>query len=135
MNVLLSIKPYYSNAILSGTKKVEFRKRRLPFETEKVLLYSTLPVGKIEGYFVFHSQHVGNIHEIWSKYEAFGGIEEHQFFKYYNNCVNAYAIIIKDYVRFDKPVSLYEIDEKLVAPQSFRYLTDEQVNKIMERQK
>ena len=39
----MSIHPVYANAILTGDKKVEFRKRRLAADVTHVLVYATAP--------------------------------------------------------------------------------------------
>ncbi len=52
MNVLLSIKPKYVEAMAEGRKSFEFRKSMFRNESiERVYLYSTHPVGKIVGSF------------------------------------------------------------------------------------
>ena len=52
MQVLLSIKPEYAEKILNGEKKYEFRKV-LPKNKSitKVIIYATMPIGKVIGEF------------------------------------------------------------------------------------
>ena len=52
MRVLLSIKPEYAEKILSGAKRFEYRKAA-PRNTavRTVVIYATLPVGKVIGEF------------------------------------------------------------------------------------
>ena len=49
MNVILSIKPEFCNAILQGEKFYEFRKRifKIQDEIDYVFVYSTSPIQKI----------------------------------------------------------------------------------------
>ena len=42
--VLMSIRPEYAKALLSGTKTVELRKARLANSTLHIVIYSTAPV-------------------------------------------------------------------------------------------
>jgi hypothetical protein len=59
MNVLLSIKPRYVEAILKGDKRYEFRKNIFRNkDVENVYIYATSPVKKLVGFFK-----VGNILE------------------------------------------------------------------------
>ena len=46
---VMSIHPRYAEAILSGQKRVEFRKRRLAPDVTTVLVYATQPVGVLVG--------------------------------------------------------------------------------------
>ncbi len=41
---LMSIHPQYANAIVEGTKRVEFRKRPLARNVTHVIVYATAPV-------------------------------------------------------------------------------------------
>jgi predicted transcriptional regulator len=63
MNVLLSLKPKYAEAILDGRKKYEFRrtifKRK---DISKIFIYSNNGVGQITGYFEFSClRHMGGV--------------------------------------------------------------------------
>ena len=48
--ILISIKPFYAEAILSGQKTVEFRKRNFPKRVGTMVLYATSPVKRIVGF-------------------------------------------------------------------------------------
>ena len=52
-NVILSIKPKYAQAIISGTKKVEFRKKIFKRPVDKVYISSSSPSKKLIGFFTF----------------------------------------------------------------------------------
>ena len=45
--ILLSIKPEYSNRILAGTKKFEFRRQVAKRHVDQILIYSTFPEMKV----------------------------------------------------------------------------------------
>ncbi len=52
MKVLLSIKPEFAEKILNGTKKFEFRKGIFKNNNiTTVVIYATMPVGKVVGQF------------------------------------------------------------------------------------
>lgn len=54
MRVLLSIKPEFVEKIFSGEKLYEYRKATFKNEDiSSVVIYSTMPVGKIVGEFKF----------------------------------------------------------------------------------
>ena len=50
-SVILSIKPIYAQAIMNGTKKVEFRKKIFKRPVDKIFVYSSSPEQKIIGFF------------------------------------------------------------------------------------
>ena len=51
MKVLLSIKPEFVQEIFTGKKKYEYRKAIFTRSVDKVVVYSTKPVGMIVGEF------------------------------------------------------------------------------------
>jgi len=122
MNVLLSIKPMYANAILSGEKEYEFRKVIFKNRNiEKVYIYSSSPVKKIVGVFI-----VGDIIEdhpkrIWKKCKNKSGIQKEDFFNYFNGCEKGYAIKISDLRIFRVPIDPRTFCPDFVPPQSFCY--------------
>ncbi len=68
MNVLLSIRPKYAEAIFSGLKRYEFRRtifRRK--DAERVYVYSNSSVGKIVGSFEIEEILKGTPEEIWTR--------------------------------------------------------------------
>jgi predicted transcriptional regulator len=121
MNVLLSIKPKYAKAILSGEKKVEFRKTKFAQKVEKVYIYSSSPDQKIIGYFIIDSIIADSPEKIWKKFREVGSINKTDFFEYYENKDLAYAIAIKSYKKFKEPINPKKVFRKFAAPQSYIY--------------
>lgn len=128
--ILLSIKPEFVKKILSGEKKVEFRKRGFRREVKHVVIYSTAPVKKIVGYFEVDWIFLGTKSRMWSDFNLCAGITEKEYTEYYKNHDDAVVIGIKNPVRIE-PLELSVLDLKR-APQSFCYLTDEQVKQLLE---
>lgn len=123
MKVLLSIKPEYIDKIFDGEKMFEFR-RVLPKHTEfkTVIIYATMPVGKIVGEF-----HVDRIISdkpsvLWELTEEYAGISKLLFNQYFAGKETAHAIKIKKARRYKKPLDLNVFVASGVAPQSFCYL-------------
>ena len=68
MRVLLSIKPEFVEKIFSGEKLYEYRKATFKNEDiSSVVIYSTMPVGKIVGEFKFKKIHIDSIEIIWNE--------------------------------------------------------------------
>lgn len=121
MNVLLSIKPKYANAILAGEKLVEFRKLTFKKQIERVYIYSSSPEQRIIGYFTIEDIISDTPKELWRKYSSVGSITHDDFFEYFANKEIGYSIKIKSVNRFKKSKNPKEIFENFVAPQSFMY--------------
>ena len=120
--ILLSINPPYVEKILSGAKKVEYRrwtpKCDLPF---KVHVYSTDPIRKVVATFIVKSILENTPQQLWESTKDIGGIEEQSFFSYFENRKVAYAWEICELIQFDSPLLLssYKV---LTPPQKFRYV-------------
>ena len=123
MKVLLSIKPEYANKIFSGEKKFEFRK--IAFRNTKVhtvVVYSTMPVGRIIGEFSIKHIHKDSPESIWNKTKRFSGIDEIFFNEYYEGRELAVAIEVDNPILYNEPINPKEEYVNFTAPQSFMYL-------------
>jgi predicted transcriptional regulator len=109
------------NAILSGEKRVEFRKTVFKQDVKKVYIYSSAPEKKIVGYFI-----VGKVVEaspmiLWKKFNNIGGIEKASFFNYYKGKELGYSLCIAEVNQFDKYIDPYIVIKNFTPPQSFCY--------------
>ncbi|TWP31789.1 ASCH domain-containing protein [Apibacter muscae] len=123
-NVILSIKPTYANAILSGLKKVEFRKKIFKKPVDKIFIYSSSPQKMIIGYFTFSEIMEDTPKNIWDKFNKVGGIGKKDFFEYFKGVEKGYSIIINSYEKFKIEIDPIEFIEEFSAPQSYIYLDD-----------
>jgi predicted transcriptional regulator len=124
MKVLLSIKPEFVEKILNGTKKFEFRKRSFKREgVNKVVIYSTMPVGKVVGEFEINDIIKEVPDMLWDKTKEFSGISRQFFDEYYIGKEHAFAICVGKITKYDEPMCLSSLGKDIVAPQSFRYLS------------
>lgn len=121
MNVLLSIKPKYANAILAGIKLVEFRKIAFKQKIERVYIYSSAPEQKIIGYFTIENIVSDTPERLWRKFNRVGSITHEDFFEYYANKEVGYSIKIKSVNRFKKSIDPKQIFDNFVPPQSYMY--------------
>lgn len=122
MKVLLSIKPEYADKIFSGEKKFEFRKRIFKnIEVKTVVVYSTMPVGRIIGEFSIEKIHEDSPDSIWDKTKIFAGIDESFFNQYYDGRDLAFAIEVGKAKLYKKSIDPKKKYENFTAPQSFMY--------------
>lgn len=121
-NVILSIKPIYAEAIMAGTKKVEFRKKIFKREVEKIFIYSSMPKKMIIGYFTILEVIEDTPSNIWKEFKDVGGISEKDFFDYYKNTEKGFSIKIDKVVKFKEEIEPEEFIEEFCAPQSYIYI-------------
>ena len=126
MNVLLSIKPHYAEAILSGTKKYEFRKTEFKRRSiGRVYLYANGSDSTIVGSFEIESTIRGTPETIWERCNEHGGITREDFFTYFDGSKQAFAYKIKNPCRFYGEIDINSVLESFKAPpQSFYYFPD-----------
>lgn len=119
---VMSIKPQFAEEILAGTKLVEFRKRRLAPDVTTVMIYSTMPVGRLVGVFDVAGYDVGSPTAIWERHKHHAGISRSGYRDYYRGHASAVAIEVADARRLARSLLLSELDAGLRPPQSFCYL-------------
>lgn len=125
---LLPIKPVYANAIIAGTKRVEFRKTRFRRDVTHVVVYASTPVQRIIGIFRVSDIDDGAPGELWRRHHKHGGISSTAFDVYYAGVEMGVAIGITDVIQLSRPLALRSIRVK--APQSFRYLTNVEIARL-----
>jgi predicted transcriptional regulator len=123
MDVLLSIKPRFAEAIMDGRKKYEFRKNKFSKSNiNYIYIYSTYPIKKIIGGFKFINIIEGSPSALWDQLKDHAGISEDEFFDYFRNKEIGFALEIKEVVRFKNPLDPNVIFPNFVPPQSFCYM-------------
>ena len=120
---LMAINPEFARQILSGTKKVEFRKRQLARDIDTVMIYETSPTQQIVGEFTTRSAVIDAPAQIWAKFARVGGISQADFSAYYDASATAVGINIESVRRYRRPVDLAELDPRPAIPQSFSYVS------------
>ncbi|RZM05684.1 MAG: hypothetical protein EOO88_54540 [Pedobacter sp.] len=123
MNVLLSIKPEFAKKIFNGQKKFEFRKCMFKKDgIQRVIVYATLPVGKVIGEFSIDSIIQGEPEWVWKKTSSHAGITKTFFSEYFDGREKAFAIKVGEANLYETPLSLKDLGIGISAPQSYRYL-------------
>lgn len=123
--VLMSIHPQYAQAILDGTKRVEFRKRPLAPDVSHVVVYATAPVSAVVGAFAVTGQRTQAPSALWRRFRTVAGIPRSGFFAYFQGRRHGTGIEVGDVL---VPAAPLRLDRDLgVArpPQSFQYLARE----------
>ena len=123
MNVLLSIRPKYAEAIAEGRKSFEFRKSMFKYHSiERVYLYVTKPVSKVVGSFKVGTIICREPKLLWEELGRHSGISSWEFFEYFKDSDVGFAIEIKDLEVFQTPVDPSLFVPGFKPPRSFRYI-------------
>jgi len=123
MDVLLSIKPKYVRSIIEGDKRYEFRKTVFKNRgIDRIYIYSSSPVKKIVGTFEVGGILEDHPHKLWNNVKEYAGINDREFFSYFEGKSRAFAIEIQNLQEFDDPIDPYETIPGFVPPQSFYYV-------------
>lgn len=132
-SVILSIKPIYAQAIMSGTKKVEFRKKSFKRQVDKIFVYSSSPEKKIIGFFTIKDIIEDTPENLWKEFKDVGGIDKKSFFQYYQNSKTGFSIKISEVKKFENGIEPTDFFENFNAPQSFIYLEEETAKNMEEK--
>lgn len=122
MNVIMSIRPKYAQAIIDGKKQYEYRKR-LPKRTDidKLYVYASKPIKAIIAYFTIGSVISDNPQKVWELTKKDGGITKEQFNDYFKGRDIAHAIKIEGVTELVTPLDPKTIIKDFTAPQNFIY--------------
>jgi predicted transcriptional regulator len=128
--VLLSIRPRYAEAIMQGTKTVELRRTRINAPAGAILvLYSSSPTRAVLGTAILDGIDEDKPGVLWPEIRSTAGLLRREYNEYFHGASTAFALRLRDVVRLSTPVSLQDLRARtgLEPPQSFRYVTAEQV--------
>ena len=130
-DILISLHPAYTKAILEGKKTVELRRRRVHAAAgTRVWLYSKTPTARIEGIARIKHVHEGGLPDIWSKYSGQVGVSKGEFEDYFKGCRKGCAIILIEARAIFPAVDLKTVRSRLGGfhpPQFFKRLSSREV--------
>lgn len=123
MKVLLSVFPEFAERILDGTKRFEYRKASPKRQEARiVVLYATLPVGRVVGEFEIRQVLREHPNRLWAMTAKGSGISREYFDAYFEGRSDAYALEVQNPTRYAESLPLIEVSGSSTPPQSFQYL-------------
>ncbi|MGI1793985.1 ASCH domain-containing protein [Acinetobacter variabilis] len=128
MSIVLSIKPLFTNLILSGQKTIEMRSKiGTKFANDsKIIIYSSTPTKAIVGIAKIKSIQQVRKDQITALDLKRVCISYTFFENYMKNRDFCYLIELKDIVPLAKPISLSDLRKlNFTAPQSFCYSSED----------
>ncbi len=127
---LLSIRPQYAEAIISGKKKTEFRRVGFRREVSAAIIYASSPVQKILGYFSITGIEESEPDALWPRHRMKGQITYEEFKKYFDGAEKGVAISVGEVFYLREPVSLSDLSPAISPPQSFLYVSAETFDSV-----
>lgn len=131
---LISIHPNYTEKILSGEKRLEFRRSWAANQIDFLVIYSTVPVKQIVA--VAQIGHVfrGSKSRLWelSRIKG-GGISRRKLFGYMQGKKEGVALELLKVFRIDGGIYPHLLfGDGFRPPQSFRYLSQDEFTKLID---
>lgn len=131
--LLMSIRPKFAEAILSGAKTVELRRRPPRDQPTVVLIYGSGAIGAVLGVAQLKDIHTSTPNEIWRQFGGFAGVSRAEFNAYFAGSETASALELTDVRRSDADVPLTSLREfGLEPPQSWRYVERQKALKLLD---
>lgn len=132
--VLLSVKPKYSDLILAGQKRVEFRRVWAANDVRQIAVYSTAPVQRVVALVSVNEVVCEPPSKLWSHCAALGGgLTKRELLEYFQGKPRGFAILLGQVRKLKRPVDPRDLFSAFTAPQSFRYLTLSEVKNLSKR--
>lgn len=130
--ILISIHPGYVEKIISGEKKLEFRRTWATQPTDVLVIYATYPIQRIVAVANVEQVIVGSRSRMWElSRDVGGGISRSKLFSYLNGKTTAVAIEMAEVTPIDGGVDpKFLFGHSFRPPQSFRYLNDDEYSKL-----
>jgi len=120
---LISLHPEHANKILSGEKKLEFRRVWASKPVSAVVIYATVPVQRIVAIAYVKKVHKGSANSLWKlAKEVGGGLSRRKLYNYFKGRKIGYAIEFASVKRCNTSIDPFKRIDNFQPPQSFTYL-------------
>lgn len=131
---LISIRPFFVEKILSGEKKLEFRRSWAAEPVDVLVIYSSAPTQRIVATVNIVGVTEGSPTALWElAKEKGGGVTRQLIYDYFVGKKSGFAIEIADVLEFELPVDPKKVFKDFLPPQSFRYLEAKDYSKILQQ--
>jgi predicted transcriptional regulator len=123
--LLLSVRPRYAGAILTGAKTAELRRRPVAVATgTKVILYASTPLMAVVGTARLDFVERAAPSWIWQRYRKRLGLSRAEFDTYLDGAHNATILALSEVTALPNPLPIASLrhDQPFQPPQSYRYV-------------
>ena len=134
--MILSLRPRFADAILSGVKTVELRRTEPKIRVPTLaLIYASTPVRALLGTCVVTSVESDHLAALWQVHGAGSGLDHEEFLNYFEGVQAGSALSLASPRRFSRPIPLVELRSRpkgFRPPQSFSYVDTETGNRLLQ---
>ncbi len=134
--MILSLRPRFADAILSGVKTVELRRTEPKIRVPTLaLIYASTPVRALLGTCVVTSVESGHLGALWQVHGTGSSLDHGEFLSYFEGVEAGTALRLASPRRFSRPVPLVELrarSKEFHPPQSFSYVDTETGNRLLQ---
>jgi len=129
--ILLSIKPKFADLIVEGSKRVELRRSIPAQRVGTIAIYSSSPVQSIVALVDVKETIEATPTKLWTiAKENGGGLTRAELVAYFESKSLGFAFMLENVRVFEKPVNPNKILKPFSPPQSFKYLTTKELQKL-----
>lgn len=130
--VLMAIKPKFAEAIRKGEKTIELRKVAPRIMSDDIILfYESAPVKSISFFCRVDAIIRLEPKMLWDQYSQALSISKEEYTSYYRDKAIAYGIKLKEPQVFLEKKQIQDVDESLVVPQSYVYVSSKGLKKVL----
>ena len=134
--VVLSLKPRFAEAILTGVKTVELRRTEPKIEVPTLaLLYASSPVRSLVGTCIVASVRSASLGDLWDDHGREADLPYHEFQQYFEGVDRGTALTLAAPQAFKRRVPLQDLRAKAKGfrpPQSFAYVDTKTGDRFMQ---
>lgn len=118
--------------ILSGEKRLEFRRRWAREPVDTLVIYATSPVKMLVATARVERIITGTKTSLWKlAQQSGGGVSRRELFQYLNGKKSAVAIEMSDVELMPQPIDPKKVfGDSFSPPQSFIYLSEDKLDKV-----
>jgi predicted transcriptional regulator len=115
--LLLSLRPQFADATLSGAKTVELRRRPINAQPPTpIILYASSPTMAIVGTARLGEVQIHTSAAAWRKHRMSLGLSRTEFDAYLDGSPSAYVLLLDGVCVLNEPLSLRQNDHRLSSP-------------------
>lgn len=132
--LFIAVKPEYANKLISGEKDIELRKTKPHVQAgDYAIIYASAPAKAVWGFGKIKRIILCSPQEMWANYSTRLGIKEQDYLMYYKKSNKSVGLEF-EMIKPINPISLAElrrVDPNFQPPQIYRYVTNEQIRKVL----
>lgn len=132
--LFIAVKPEYAYKLVSGEKDIELRKTKPHVQAgDYAIIYASAPAKVVLGYGKIKRIILCSPQEMWANFSSRLGIKEQDYLMYYKNSNKSVGIEF-EMIKPINPISLTElrrVDPNFHPPQIYRYVSNEEIHKVL----